>query len=243
MAGRSRFHGGRLGGRRCAVWQRLLLALTGLASASLAMAHPHGRMDCQAQVEAGPAGLASIALRLTLDAASSAALVPRLQFDAEGRLVADKPVRQFADLVAGMFRQGGWMLQLQRLDADGEASGPALALADPDAAQFGRNAAGQVTVAVRLQPEAPAASPHGWKLACLDPTWYWATGFAGAADFQASAPCSATLQAMSSMAEQAQALQLAAQRAGVVGADLAAPGLLQATGVRAPSGSIRCPAP
>nr|MDH4392645.1 DUF1007 family protein [Aquabacterium sp.] len=135
-----------------------LLCLTGPVAA-----HPHGRIDCQAQVDAGPAGLQSIALQLTLDAQSSAALVPRLQFDDQGQLAGDKPVRQFADLVAGMFRQSGWLLKLQALGADGEATGPALDLADPDAARFSRRADGQVVVAVQLRPETPAASAHGWK--------------------------------------------------------------------------------
>ena len=183
---------------------RQLSALAGLLClADPAAAHPHGRIDCQAQVEAGPAGLQAIALQLTLDAQSSAALTPRLQFDGQGRLAGDKPVRQFADLLAGMFRQGGWMLKLQALGADGEPAGPALDLADPEPAQFSRQADGQVVVAVQLKAEAPAASAHGWKLACLDPTWYWATGFAGAAQFTASAPCRAELQAMRSMADQA----------------------------------------
>ena len=135
------------------------------------------------------------------------------------------------------------MLKLQRLGADGQAAGPALDLADPDPATFGRNPAGQMTVSVRLLPDTPAASAHGWKLACLDPTWYWATGFATAAEFSASAPCQATLEAMANMAEQAQALQLAAQNAGVLGADQAAASVLNAAGVRAPSGTIRCMAP
>lgn len=221
-----------------------LPALAGLLClAGPVAAHPHGRIDCQAQVQASQAGLQSIALQLTLDAQSSAALVPRLQFDDQGRLAADKPVRQFADLVAGMFRQSGWLLKLQALGADGEPTGTALDLADPDAAQFSRRPDGQVVVAVQLKPEAPAVSAHGWKLACLDPTWYWATGFAGPAQFSASAPCRVDLEAMRSMADQAQALQAAAVQAGVLGADQAAPGLLTATGVRAPSGTIRCPAP
>lgn len=206
-------------------------------------AHPHGRIDCQAQVDAGPAGLQSIALQLTLDAQSSAALVPRLQFDDQGRLAGDKPVRQFADLVAGMFRQSGWLLKLQALGADGEAGGAPLDLADPESARFSRRADGQVVVAVQLKPATPMPPPaHGWKLACLDPTWYWATGFATAAQFTASPPCQADLEAMRSMADQARALQAAAVQAGVLGADQAAPGLLTATGVRAPSGTIRCPA-
>lgn len=220
-----------------------LLALAGLCGAgTLAVAHPHGRIDCQVQVDAGPAGLRAIDLRLTLDAASSASLLPRLQLAADGGPAASKEGRQFGELVAGMFRQSGWMLKLQGLGADGEPAGAVLDLADPAPAVFGHTADGLVTVAVRLAPEAPATSAHGWKLACLDPTWYWATGFAAAAQFSASPPCRADLEPMRSMTEQAQALQAAAQRAGVPGADVAAPGLLQAAGVRAPSGTVRCPA-
>ena len=211
--------------------------------ASAAVAHPHGRIDCQALVAADPAGLASIAVRLTLDAVSSASLLPRLQLGDDGQPAASKEARQFSELVAGMFRQSGWMLKLQRLGVDGQAAGPVLDLADPDPAKFGRNPAGQLTVSVRLLAEAPAASAHGWKLACLDPAWYWATGFASAAEFSTSAPCQATLDAMGNMAEQAQALQRAAQNAGVPGADQAAPGLLSVAGVRAPSGTIRCTTP
>ncbi len=171
MARRSRFHGVRLVGARQAA-----IGALWLLGASIAAAHPHGRIDCQAQVDAGPAGLRSIALQLTLDAQSSAALVPRLQFDDQGQLAGDKPVRQFADLVAGMFRQSAWMLKLQALGADGEPAGAALELADPDPARFSRRADGQVVVQVALKPAEPANSAHGWKLACLDPTWYWATG-------------------------------------------------------------------
>lgn len=211
--------------------------------ASAAVSHPHGRIDCQAQVAADPAGLASIALRLTLDVVSSASLLPRLQLSEDGQPAASKEARQFGELVAGMFRQSGWMLKLQRLGADGQAAGPAVDLADPDPAKFGRNLAGQLTVSVRLLADPPAASAYGWKLACLDPAWYWATGFATAAELSASAPCQATLEAMGNMAEQAQALQRAAQTAGVPGADQAAPGLLNAAGVRAPSGTIRCTTP
>jgi ABC-type uncharacterized transport system substrate-binding protein len=220
------------------------LVAAGLCGAATAVAaHPHGRLDCQVQVDAGPAGLRGIDLRLTLDAASSASLLPRLQLADDGGPASSKEGRQFGELVAGMFRQSGWMLKLQALGTDGEPAGTALDLADPQPAVFGRTADGLVTVAVRLQPEAPATATTGWALACQDPSWYWATGFAGAAQFSAAAGCRADLQAMRDMAEQARALQAAAQRAGVPGADTAAPGLLQAGGVRAMAGTIRCPAP
>lgn len=224
------------------------MALRWLAAAALcsvaapAAAHPHGSLDCQAVVQAGPAGLSNILLTLTLDAQSSAALAPRLQIDAAGQPGSSKEARQFAELLAGMFRQSGWMLRLQAIGADGEANAAAIDLADPGPARWQQTAAGQLAVSVQLQPGTPAAAPFGWKLACLDPDWYWATGFAGPAQFSASTPCSAELEAMRSQAEQAQALQAAAQRAGVAGADQAAPGLLAAAGVRAPSGMVRCPA-
>lgn len=227
----------------CGPFLRRLAAVGPCLAAAGALAHPHGRLDCQVQVDAGPTGLRGIDLRLTLDAASSASLLPRLQLTDDGGPATTKEGRQFGELVAGMFRQSGWMLKLQALGADGEPAGTALDLADPQPAVFGRTADGLVTVAVRLQPEAPAAAAHGWALACQDPSWYWATGFAGATQFSAATGCQADLQAMRDMAEQARSLQAAAQRAGVPGADTAAPGLLQAGGVRAMAGTIRCPAP
>ena len=214
--------------------------LLGLAGA--AAAHPHGRLDCAAQVQAGPAGLAGIALTLTLDAQSSAALAPRLALDEAGRPGATKEARQFADLVTGMFRQSDWMVKLQALGADGAPAGQAITLADPGPAQWQRNAQGQLQVTVQLQPEAPASAPQSWKLSCLDPSWYWATGFAAADQFTATAPCQAVLEAMGSADDQALAVQAAARRAGVAGADQAAPGLLTAGGVRAPAGTVRCAA-
>lgn len=223
---------------------RWLAAAALLPAAMPAVAHPHGRLDCQAVVQAGPAGLLSIHLTLTLDAQSSAALAPRLQLDAAGRPGNDKASRQFAELLAGMFRQSGWMLRLQPLGADGEPAAATVALADPGPALWQQAASGQLSVAVVLQPEAaaPAPAPHGWQLACLDPDWYWATGFAAAAQFSINSPCTAELHAMRSVAEQAQALQAAARQAGVAGADQAAPGLLTAPGVRSPAGVLRCPA-
>ena len=232
LARRRRFHGGGL---------VVMLAL-GLGWLGPAAAHPHGRLDCQVQVDASGTGLHRIDLQLTLDAASSASLLPRLQLPDAGGPAATKEGRQFGELVAGMFRQSGWMLKLQPLGADGQ-TGAALDLADPAPAVFARTADGLVQVTVRLQPEAPATSAHGWKLSCLDPAWYWATGFAGAAQFSTSAPCRATLDAMRDMTEQALALQAAARQAGVPGADAMAPGLLAASGARAPAGTVHCPAP
>ena len=228
------------GGAASASLAALLMAATASAAA-----HPHGSLDCAARVQAGPAGLSAIDLTLTLDAASSASLQPRLQAEPDGAAPANKDARLFADLVAGMFRQSGWMLRLQPLGADGEPQATPLALDDPGPATWRRTPQGRLQVSVRLQPEtAPAAGlpvPTGYRLACLDPDWYWATGFAGAAQFTVDAPCRAALDAMGSLAEQARTLQSAAQRAGVVGADQAAPGLLDTTAQRAPGGLIHCP--
>lgn len=210
--------------------------------AAAAAAHPHGVLDCAAQVQAGPGGLAAIALTLTLDAASSTALQPRLQARDDGQPPEAREARQFAELLAGLFRQSGWMLALRPLDADGQARGEPLALADPDPARWRRLADGRLQVAVRLQPEAPASGP-AWRLACLDPSWYWATGFAEAAGFAVDAPCRAELDAMGALADQARTLQAAARQAGTAGADTVAPGLLGSSAVRAPAGVLRCPAP
>lgn len=233
-------------GAPCGAACTLLAALLA-AAAPPAAAHPHGQLDCAARVQMGPAGLVAIDLTLTLDAASSASLQPRLQAEDSGAPPVSQDARRFADLVAGMFRQSGWMLKLQPLGADGEPQSTPLDLTDPGPATWRRTAQGQLEVAVRLLPEtAPAPgtpAPTGYRLACLDPVWYWATGFVGTAQFTVDAPCRAELDAMRSLADQAQSLQAAAQRAGLPGADQAAPVLLGTTAQRAPAGLIHCPAP
>ena len=217
-------------------------ALVG-AAATPAAAHPHGTLDCAAQVQAGPGGVSGIALTLTLDAASSAALQGRLQAQDDGSAPPTREARLFADLVSGMFRQSGWMLKLQPLDADGQPQAAALALADPVPATWRRLADGRLQVAVQLRPEAAAGpAPASHRLACQDPDWYWATGFAEASQFSVAPPCRAELDAMGSLAEQAQALQAQARRAGLPGADRVPDALLGTRDQRAPGGTLHCPA-
>jgi ABC-type uncharacterized transport system substrate-binding protein len=55
-----------------------LLALFAMQVAGSAAAHPHGRLACQVQLGLEGGRLAWVAQRLTLDAASSAALAERL---------------------------------------------------------------------------------------------------------------------------------------------------------------------
>lgn len=105
--------------RRAAVVAWLLLAAGGAA------AHPHGRLSCQVQLGFEQGRLASVVQRLTLDAGSSAALAERLQIGA-----AEPPAKQvvlFRDLLLGLFRHSGWMLDLR-------AAGAAAAVALDDQA-------------------------------------------------------------------------------------------------------------
>lgn len=230
----------RAGERRSAVWPALLLA----AAAAPAAAHPHGQLDCAARVQADAGGVAAIDLTLTLDGASSATLQPRLQVGEDGRPPADPDARRYTEMANGLFRQSGWMLQLRPLGADGQPQGEPLPLADPAPARWRRLADGRLEVTVQLLPEAPAAAPaQGWRLACLDPSWYWATGFADAGQLVAAAPCRTELDAMGSLAEQASALQAAARQAGTAGADSVAAGLLGSRTQRAPGGTLRCAPP
>ena len=87
-----------------------LLALFAMQVAGSAAAHPHGRLACHVQLGLEGGRLAWVAQRLTLDAASSAAMAERLRPE-----VAEppKPVAQFRSLVLGLFRQSGWMLELR----------------------------------------------------------------------------------------------------------------------------------
>lgn len=219
---------------------RALLAALPLAAA----AHPHGRLDCRAQLRVAPEGLTAVALQLAMDPASSAALAPRLEIGADGQAGASREARRFAELVAGLLRQGGWMLALKPLGADGEPQGPAVDLDDRSPPQFQRDGAGRLLVSVLLTPLAPVPVPaQGWQLACLDTSWYWATGFATPADLSAGPGCHTALEPMRSNAEQAARLQSAARQAGLDGADTVADGMLSDPSVRAPAGTVRCPAP
>lgn len=215
-----------------------------LAWPAVARAHPHGSLDCALTLQARGAQLDAVELRLTLDAASSQALLPRVRLDHPP--AAEPPERQvalFTQVLAGLFRQSGWMLQLRAADAPEPA--PATALVNPAPPRLHRTDDERLQLAVRLQPaaDAPALPLAGLRIACRDPSWYWLAGFTQPAQIVVAHPgCSVLLGELQGLATQARSLQAAARDAGLPGADQMAPALATASGQRAPEAQLHCPA-
>ena len=214
-----------------AAW--LLRACASLAFMPAAQAHPHGALDCAVRLGVEQGRLGWVQQRLTLDEANTQALAERLQLDvAEPQRAA----QQFRALLEGLFRQSGWMLQLRAAGA----STP-LVLDDPDAPTWTRDAQGRAVVTVRLLPAETDGVPDGLQLACSDPSWYWAAGFAGPEPLQLQgAACQARIGHATALAEQAQALRAAALQAGNAGADQVQPGLLQSGALRSANAAVQC---
>lgn len=215
-----------------AAW-RVLSACLSSAAMQTAQAHPHGALDCAVRLGVEQGRLAWVEQRLTLDAVNTQALAERLQLDA-----AEPPraAQQFRALLEGLFRQSGWMLQLR-------AAGAATpwVLDDPGAPAWSRDAQGRAVVEVRLQVVGVNGVVDGLQLACGDPSWYWAAGFAGPAPLQLQGTaCQARIGHATALAEQAQALRAAAEQAGSKGADQVQPGLLQSSALRSTSAVVQC---
>ncbi len=213
--------------RSCAAAAALLLVAGGAA------AHPHGRLGCQVQLGFEQGRLAWVAQRLTLDAASSAALAERLQVGATEPPA--KPVALFRDLMLGLFRQSGWMLDLR---ADGLAA--ALAL-DDTASAWRRLDDGRLELSLQLAPLVPVPAAAQWALACRDPVWYWVGEFVGpAAVSAAGAACRVALDGPRDAAAVAAALTAAARAAGALGAEQVAASVTATAQLGAGRAELRC---
>jgi ABC-type uncharacterized transport system substrate-binding protein len=206
-----------------------------LLAAGGAVAHPHGRLACQVQLGLEGGRLAWVAQRLTLDAASSAALAERLQPGAAEPL--PRPVQQFRSLVLGLFRHSGWMLDLRA------AGAPKPVALDDSTAAWRQLADGRLELALMLAPTAPVAAAPGtqWALACRDPVWYWVGEFAAETPVSATASaCTVQLDGPRDAVAEAAALTAAAQAAGALGAERVAAAATAAPQLGAGRAELRC---
>lgn len=204
----------------------LLLAL----GCSAAAAHPHGRLECRVRLAWEGGRLAAVEQRLVLDATSSAALAERLQ---PGVAEVGKPVLLFRDLVLGLFRHSGWMLDLRAAGGD-----VAVALDDRSAA-WQRLDDGRLELALHLAPKAELPASQPWTLACRDPVWYWVAEFSGPAPVQAEG-CQVLLDGPRDAATETATLQAAALRAGLAGAERVAPVAAGGAPLGAGRAELRC---
>jgi len=171
-----------------------------LLACGAAAAHPHGRLACRVQLAWEGGRLAGVQQQLVIDAASSAALAERLQ---PGAADAAKPVLLFRDLVLGLFRQSGWMLELRAAGSD------ATVALDDRGAAWRRLDDGRIELALQLVPTHEVAAAPQWTLACRDPVWYWVAEFSGPAPVQAEG-CQVLLDGPRDAAAEAATLQAAA---------------------------------
>lgn len=186
----------------------LAVALLGAGGAA---AHPHGRLGCAVTLAVEGGRLVGVTQRLTLDAASSAALAERVA--PEAAEPPPKPVWQFRELLRGLFRHSDWMLDLRLGD------GAAVAL-DDEAAAWRQAPDGRLELTLTLRPAAPTAWAGDATLQCRDTAWYWLAEFADAQAVQVQgAACAAQLDAPRDARAEAAALQAAAIAAGVAGAE------------------------
>jgi Protein of unknown function (DUF1007) len=213
---------------------RRAAALALLLAAGGAAAHPHGRLECRVRLAWEGGRLAAVEQHLVLDAASTAALAERLQ---PGVADAGKPVLLFRDLVLGLFRQSGWMLDLRPVG--GAVGGEAAVPLDDRSAVWQRRGDGRLELALQLAPKGEVPATQQWALACRDPVWYWVAEFSGPAPVQAEG-CQVQLDGPRDAAAEAATLQAAALRAGLAGAERVAPVVSSTTALGVGRAELRC---
>lgn len=194
-----------------------MTSMRGVAGAMLALcagaaaAHPHGRLECGVTLVVEAGRLVGVTQRLTLDAASSAALAERVA--PRSTEPPPKPVWQFRELLRGLFRHADWMLELRLGD------GAAVAL-DDESTSWHQQPDGRLALTLSLRPTAAVPWTDQASLQCRDPGWYWLGEFneAQAVQVQGRA-CTASLDAPRDAQREASAMQAAAIAAGVAGAE------------------------
>ena len=142
-----------------------LLAGAALVACGAVSAHPHGSIDCRAEVRLEEGALQSLRGELLLDPLHSQ---QALQLVREAPQLAPDPVRlqRLAFALSLQLARSNWLFALE---ADGQpvalvAGGPRLAFTGD-----------RLQVSVELRPAADAPAATQWRLRCADPSWYWTT--------------------------------------------------------------------
>lgn len=139
------------------------LAAAALAACGAAAAHPHGSVDCRADVRMDQGALQSLRGELLLDAEHSRQALALVR---DGPEQAPDPAR-LQRLAFALKMQLARFQWLFALDADGAAV--PLAAAEPRLETAGE----RLLVSVDLRPATTAPGAAQWRLRCADPTWYW----------------------------------------------------------------------
>lgn len=142
-----------------------LAAVLSALLSTVALAHPHGRVECRIQLKFEAGRPVAAEQRLRFDEPTSALLVERLQ------LSVDAPASsamQGRTLMVGLFRRAGWFLDLRPHDVVDAAP---VAVEHDSPARWSLDDYGRVVVVFELRL-APVAEGKRWKMGCVDPEWY-----------------------------------------------------------------------
>lgn len=139
------------------------VAAAALAACGAAGAHPHGSIDCRADVRMDKGALQSLRGELLLDPEHSRQALALVR---DGPEHAPDPAR-LQRLAFALKMQLARFQWLFALEADGAAV--QLAAAEPRLEIAGE----RLLVSVDLQPAHAAPVAAQWSLRCADPTWYW----------------------------------------------------------------------
>ena len=151
------------GPARCTV----LLAAAALCWPRLALAHPHGSIECKAQVQLNAGRLQSLRGELLLDAWHSQQAIALLR-DANGQVDAQR-LQRFVFALKMQIGRINWLFDVK---ADGEnvaiqpKTDPAVDIVNE-----------RIRIAIDYAPDPAAAPAQRFSLNCNDPTYYYVTAF------------------------------------------------------------------
>lgn len=152
-----------MGHARCA----MLLAAAALCWPTLSLAHPHGSIECKAQVQLEAGRLQSLRGELLLDAGQSQQAINLLR-DANGQVDAQR-LQRFVFALKMQIGRINWLFDVK---ADGEnvAIEPK---ADPTVEIVNE----RIRIVIDYAPDTAAPPAQRFSLNCSDPTYYYVTAF------------------------------------------------------------------
>jgi ABC-type uncharacterized transport system substrate-binding protein len=152
-----------MGPARCAA----LLAAAALCWPTLALAHPHGSIECKAQVQLEAGRVQSLRGELLLDAWHSRQAITLLR-DANGQVDAQR-LQRFVFALKMQIGRINWLFDVK---ADGE-NVDIQPKADPTVDIVNE----RIRIAIDYAPDPAAAPAQRFSLNCNDPTYYYVTAF------------------------------------------------------------------
>ena len=139
--------------------------------AGVAVAHPHGTMQCSLGAHFDGARLQTLQARLVMDAPHSSQALAVIRDPATGQLDPGRGQR-FLFVLRQQLARNNWLLGAEQGGQTvewTEASEPMLEITGDDRVA--------VTVNLGIDPKTTVGSAGPWQLSCRDPNWYWVSEF------------------------------------------------------------------